>query len=91
MNDNLNEMTFGGVIPVDVVHPVLPCAIDMAISCAQCDLDLAVRDPPVEQLLWNYLDGFPGVISAHPPSPQTDGRNGVPRRQRVTFYAERSR
>ena len=37
------EMTLGIVIYVDVVHPVFPCAIDMAVSRAQCGLELTVR------------------------------------------------
>jgi len=66
---NGDEMTLGIVICVDVMHPVFPCAIYVAVSRAQCGLELAVRVLSVKRLFGMYLNGPPGFLSAHPPSP----------------------
>ena len=46
MNDG--EMTLGRMIYADVMHPVSPCTIDVAMPCTQHGLDLTVRVPLIE-------------------------------------------
>ena len=74
---NGDEMTLRTMINVDAMYPVLPCAVNVAISCTQCGLDLTVSALLVGRLFGNHLDSFPSIFFTQPPSPQTDGGDSI--------------
>ena len=87
MNDD--DMTLEITTRASVTQPASPCAAGAAMPCARRNLDPTVGVPLVKKLFRSYLDSFLDVFFTYPPSLQTDGGDGIPRRRRVAIHGRR--